>query len=302
MKHLFFIFLLTLTIACSGTKKVIEADTKPITEEKATTIETVEVVEDNDIVEEVIVVEKIIEKPIVKKDTMPIETTIKDTKIETTLIAKDAFNHDSWHNLLQKYVSNTGNVNYKALKSNRKTLLAYITQLSKNMPNDNWTKEDKLAYWINAYNAMTVDLILRHYPIKSIKDIDKPWEQRFWKLGDKWYNLDEIEHQILRKMNEPRIHFAIVCASYSCPKLENHAYVASNIENQLTKATKSFLSDPERNSISENKIVLSKIFQWFAKDFKQNGSLIDFINQYLDIQVSAKAKKTFKVYSWVLNE
>ena len=149
---------------------------------------------------------------------------------------------------------------------------------------------------------MTIDLILRHYPLKSIKDIEKPWEQRFWKLGNKWYNLEEIEHQILRKMNEPRIHFAIVCASYSCPKLQNYAFVASNLEDQLTIATKEFLNDSKRNSITESAVGLSKIFQWFAKDFKQNSSLIGFLNEYSDIKISEKAKKGFKDYSCALNE
>jgi hypothetical protein len=121
-------------------------------------------------------------------------------------------------------------------------------------------------------------------------------------LGEKWYNLDEIEHQILRKMNEPRIHFAIVCASYSCPKLQNEAFVASNLEQQLTKATKKFLNDPERNSISKDNLELSKIFKWFAKDFKRNGSLIDFLNQYTDVKISTKARINYKDYNWDLNE
>ena len=77
-----------------------------------------------------------------------------------------------------------------------------------------------LAFWMNAYNALTIDLILRNYPVDSIKDIKNPWDQRLWKLGDKWYNLNQIEHDILRKMDEPRIHFGIVCASFSCPKLQ----------------------------------------------------------------------------------
>ncbi|GAA3636328.1 DUF547 domain-containing protein [Flavivirga jejuensis] len=214
----------------------------------------------------------------------------------------NTFNHTSWDTLLQKYVSNKGNVNYKAFKSNRKALTHYINYLGEHMPQNSWTKEEKLAYWINAYNAMTIDLILRYYPINSIKDINKPWEQRFWKLGEKWYNLNEIEHQILRKMNEPRIHFAIVCASFSCPKLQNEAFIPSNIDEQLTNATKDFLSDSERNDISKDHIKLSKIFQWFAKDFKQAGTLINFLNQYSEITISDKAKKNFKDYNWNLNE
>lgn len=149
---------------------------------------------------------------------------------------------------------------------------------------------------------MTIDLILRYYPVKSIKDIKDPWQQRFWKLGEKWYNLEDIEHQILRKMDEPRIHFAIVCASISCPKLLNEVYTSENLEQQLTNATRDFLSDTSRNFISKDKLELSKIFQWFTKDFKQNGSLIDFLNLYSNIEISSKAKTNYKDYNWDLNE
>jgi hypothetical protein len=149
---------------------------------------------------------------------------------------------------------------------------------------------------------MTINLVLRHYPLKSIKDIKNPWGQRIWRIGDKLYNLEDIEHQILRKMDEPRIHFAIVCASISCPKLQNEAFQASKIDTQLTKATKEFLADTNRNNISKYSLELSKIFQWFSKDFKQNGSLIDFLNQYADIEISDKAKIKFKDYNWNLNE
>ncbi|ALJ05067.1 hypothetical protein APS56_07970 [Pseudalgibacter alginicilyticus] len=212
------------------------------------------------------------------------------------------FDHSIWNNLLQKHVSENGQVNYKGFKSNINLLQQYITTLSNTTPNETWNKNEKLAYWINAYNALTVDLILQNYPVKSIKNIDKPWDQRLWKLGNKWYNLNDIEHDILRNMNEPRIHFAIVCASFSCPKLQNEAYIASNIEQQLTKATYEFLNDHNKNSISENNLELSKIFQWFAKDFKQNSSLIDFLNKYSDIRISKNAKKRFKDYNWNLNE
>lgn len=212
------------------------------------------------------------------------------------------FDHASWTTLLQKHVSNEGQVHYKTFKTDSKELATYIRYLSKNTPNDTCSKEEKLAYWINAYNALTIDLILRNYPIKSIKDIKNPWDQRLWKFGDEWYNLNAIEHEILRKMNEPRIHFAIVCASISCPKLLNEAYTSKNLDVQLTKATKGFLTDNTKNSISTDKLKLSKIFQWFAKDFKQNGGLIDFLNLHTDIKISNKAKTSYKDYNWDLNE
>lgn len=212
------------------------------------------------------------------------------------------FNHVVWNNLLQKHVSIGGHVNYKAFKNDTLLLQKYIAELRVNIPDKQWNQEDKLAYWINAYNALTIDLILRHYPVKSIKEIKNPWEQRLWELGDENYNLEEIEHEILRKMNEPRIHFAIVCASFSCPKLQNEAFIGSKIELQLTKATKEFLGDPKRNNVSQNSLQLSKIFQWFSKDFKQNGSLIDFLNHYTSIEISENAKINYKDYDWRLNE
>ncbi|MCL5128978.1 MULTISPECIES: DUF547 domain-containing protein [unclassified Algibacter] len=231
---------------------------------------------------------------------------VSETNSTEETVNKDiAAPHKLWNELLQKHVSDAGHVNYKTFKTERSKLLSYIQDLNLIYSDDSFkslSKEEALAFWINAYNAMTVDLILRNYPIKSIKDIDKPWDQRYWKLGEKWFNLNDIEHEILRKMDEPRIHFAIVCASVSCPKLQNTAFTASNIETQLTYATKEFLSDPERNEISENSIKISKIFQWFSKDFKKNGDLIDFLNQYSDVEISAKAKKSFKDYNWNLNE
>ena len=246
------------------------------------------------------VVETIIETPTpVTKEVVEVEETRPESIVEKP---QEVFDHSAWNNLLQKYVSNEGKVNYKGFKTDYATLKKYIKSLSENTPTENWTKVEKLAYWINAYNALTVDLILRNYPVKSIKDIDKPWEQRLWKLGKKWYNLEDIEHQILRKMHEPRIHFAIVCASYSCPRLQNEAFTASKLEAQLTNATKGFLADSKRNNISANSIKISKIFSWFAKDFKQNGSLIDFLNKYSEITISQNARKSYKDYNWNLNE
>ncbi|NRD19282.1 DUF547 domain-containing protein [Winogradskyella eckloniae] len=209
--------------------------------------------------------------------------------------------HNRWNKILQNHVSESGNVNYKGIK-NESEFEVYIDYLSETLPDDSWTKDEKLAYWINAYNALTVDLILRHYPVKSIKDIKDPWDQRLWQFGDKWQNLNDIEHKILREMNEPRIHFAIVCASISCPKLQNEAFTASDLETQLTNATKEFLNDSTKNELTENHIKLSKIFKWFKKDFEHDGDLIEFLNQNADLKISSSAKKSFKDYNWNLND
>ncbi|MBC3757118.1 DUF547 domain-containing protein [Hyunsoonleella sp. SJ7] len=292
MKYLLIFVFLVLMISCSGTKKTVAK--APSTSAPKPSISSDTLQSPSTDIPEII-------------DSLDVNASEKHTEIIEESIQKDDtdsanFSHSTFNDLLQKHVSELGNVNYQGFKSDRKSLNNYIKELDKNLPNNNTPKQEKLAYWINAYNAMTVDLILRHYPVKSIKDIKNPWKQRHWKLGEKWYNLDEIEHQILRKMDEPRIHFAIVCASYSCPKLQNEAFTASNLEKQLTKATKDFLSDSERNIISENRLELSKIFQWFGKDFKQNGSLIDFLNTYSEVGISKEAKIRFKDYNWDLNE
>ncbi|WP_179021945.1 DUF547 domain-containing protein [Winogradskyella forsetii] len=226
--------------------------------------------------------------------------------ITTEIIYTEAFDHSIFNALLKKHVSENGHVDYKDFKNDAKTLQIYIDLLKTYQPKDSWSKEDKLAYWINAYNALTIDLILRNYPsnypTKSIKDIKDPWDQRLWQFGDKWLNLNAIEHDILRKMDEPRIHFAIVCASVSCPKLQNDAFLASSLETQLTNATKEFLTDSSKNEISQNNLKLSKIFKWFKKDFEQNGSLIDFLNQYTTVAISESAEKSYKDYNWDLND
>lgn len=237
------------------------------------------------------------------KDTIQNDSTnfINNAKF-TSSKPLPTLNHKAWNTLVQKHVTKDGIVNYKGFKTDKTELQKYITSLSENIPKNDWPKKAKLAYWINAYNALTVDLILRNYPTKSIKDIKKPWNQRLWKLGDKWYNLDEIEHKILRKMNEPRIHFAINCASFSCPPLLNEAFSEAHLEAQLTQVTKVFLADLRRNTITANTLEISKIFKWFSKDFKQNGSLIDFLNRYSDIKINENAKKNYKEYDWNLNE
>jgi hypothetical protein len=234
------------------------------------------------------------------------QTTTMDNKgFHQELSKKSGPIHFLWDELLKKHVTEQGDVDYKSFKKDHGKLLGYISILSKVSVDDHFqtlSKEDHLAFWINAYNALTVDLIIRNYPIESIKDINNPWKQRLWEFGKNNYNLDEIEHEILRNMNEPRIHFAIVCASYSCPKLQNEAFTAEKLDQQLTKATKEFLADTNRNEISENSIKISKIFDWFSKDFTKNGSLIDFLNLYTEVNISPNAKKRYKDYNWALND
>lgn len=299
MKQITGLLFLVLITACSGSKKAIKiSKSNEKTEKEVVKKSEVEITpkisfETAEIID---IPDNYDPNQKIKKDSSRFHQDLK--KHERSL-------HFLFDELLKKYVSDNGNVDYEGFKNSREKLLGYISILQNTFPKFDKlkpSKEQKLAYWINAYNALTIDLILQNYPLKSIKDIDKPWDQRLWKFGNKWLNLNDIEHQILRKMDEPRIHFAIVCASFSCPKLQNTAFTVSDIETQLTTATKEFLDDSTKNYISQNNLRLSKILKWFAKDFKTNGSLIDFLNKYTEIEISSKAKKSFKDYNWDLND
>ncbi len=176
-----------------------------------------------------------------------------------------------------------------------------------------------MALWINAYNAFTIKLILDRYPeIKSIKDIPRRWKLKRWLVGDRRYSLDEIEHEILRKrFEEPRIHFAIVCASISCPDLASEAYVGDRVEAQLDRATRRFLANPDKGfrtgfrrpeSRERPEVHISSIFKWFKKDFERDGSVLDFIGPYISApertfvaEHGDRLKVRHLDYDWALN-
>jgi hypothetical protein len=223
------------------------------------------------------------------------------TQVE--VVNEIGLDHSQFGDLLKKHVSATGAVNYAGLKKDVKLLDEYLKLLSSNVPASNVSKNTRLAYWMNAYNAFTIKLIINKYPVASIKDIsEKPWDIKFIQLGGKTYNLNAIEHDILRKMGDPRIHVGINCASVSCPRLLNRAFTTENVNVELDKLTKGFIKDRSRNQITPNDIKLSKIFSWFKADFTKKGSLIDWINKYSEVKVKSTAKVSYLKYDWNLNK
>ena len=219
--------------------------------------------------------------------------------------------HGEWDALVKKHVSKNGMVDYQGFLKDKKQLQVYLDKLSANRPTSKWSKNEKMAFWINAYNAFTVKLILDHYPIKSIKDIKKGipfvnsvWDITFIPMGKEKIDLNYIEHSILRKeFKDPRIHAAINCASFSCPLLRNEAYYASRLDEQLNDAMRRFVNDSERNQLDKSNIKISKIFSWFAGDFKLNGSsVVDYLNKYAKKRVQPNAKIDFLEYQWELND
>ncbi|MEW7290138.1 DUF547 domain-containing protein [Aquimarina sp. 2304DJ70-9] len=219
------------------------------------------------------------------------------------LQSQSKFNHSVWDQALLLNVSEDGKVDYNGFMRDSSQLYQYFRQLSENPPQEDWTREEKLAYWINAYNAYTIKLVIDSYPLKSIKDLKDPWDKKFFKIDGVWHSLGELEHKIIRKFGDPRIHFAVNCASISCPVVWNRAYTADNLHEALDQQTEKFINDPVRNTITNTEVSVSKIFTWYKKDFKVNGGDVkDFINRYAKVKISNQPKKGYKEYNWLLNE
>ena len=239
------------------------------------------------------------------------------------VISKDvsAQDHQLFTDILQNYVVN-GLVDYKNLKNDNR-LDKYLSQLSNTDPSK-LNRKEKLAFWINAYNAFTLQIVTANYPIESITDLntggkiiayllgDTVWDKEFITINNKKYSLNDIEHKILRKMNEPRIHFAIVCASISCPELLNEAFESKTLENQLESQTRKFLNDKTRNDfdLKKRQAYISEIFNWFDDDFGDSDeNVLMFISKYVPENTSLDIKSnvtewntSYNDYNWNLNE
>ena len=238
--------------------------------------------------------------------------------------------HQPWQALLTQHVSpinegHSSQVNYAGMKTDHAKLTAYLTALGKidKQTFEQWPALQQLSFLINAYNAWTVELILSAYPdIKSIKDLgsffSSPWSKKFIPLLGETRSLDNIEHELIRgdnKYGDPRIHFAVNCASIGCPALREEAYTAEKLERQLEQQTVRFLSDKTRNRFNKAEMELSSIFKWYQEDFslgfRASDSLSAFILLYAESlgltpeqQALLKAKKMdvdYLPYDWQLN-
>src|SRR6266436_450582 len=188
------------------------------------------------------------------------------------------------------------------------TLLVAVPLESRAQPKFSFG-EEKWAFWINAYNACTMKIIVDHYPLQSITNI-KPWKKKLCRVGRKDYSLDHIEHDILRhKLQESKIHFAINCAAKSCPIIRGEAYTALKLKAQLEDQLKVFLSDSSKNNFYwDGKVLyLSKIFDWYRKDFeRERGSVLNYLSPYFTAEQREwiqKGEVTIKYmdYEWDLN-
>ncbi len=241
--------------------------------------------------------------------------------------------HKAWDELLHRHVryvenGNASRVDYAGVAKDRAALKAVLDDYQKVARGefDAWTKPQQQAFLINAYNAFTIEKILTRYPgIKSIRDFGtifgNPWKDKFFTLFGQPSFLDQVEHEILRKegvYDDPRVHVAVVCASIGCPMLRNEAFVADRLEAQLEDALRRFLSDRTRNRYNpqSGKLEVSRIFDWYGKDFEKGHkgftSVKQALSRYADLLAdkpadraivkAQQAEVTFLDYDWSLND
>ncbi len=239
--------------------------------------------------------------------------------------AEEAFDYSPYARVLAQFVTPQGNVRYAALKRNPGDLKAFLEQLAvaspENRPELFPTDDHKIAYWINAYNAFVLNDVIDDYPIESVVSLRTLWGALFFKrskhlAGGQDYSLDDIEHGILRgKFNEPRIHFAVNCASASCPVLRAEPYRGDILDRQLDDQARNFCAQQENVWMRGDVLFLSAIFDWYRQDFlkalRQQGvekpTLVHYVVQYLPEEVvreirGKNPRVEFYEYDWALND
>ncbi|MFY9317135.1 MAG: DUF547 domain-containing protein [Burkholderiales bacterium] len=222
--------------------------------------------------------------------------------------------HQAWDGLLRKHVvllpgAKSSQVRYAELAKDRAALKAYLDALSGVAEAEfaSWSRAHRMAFLINAYNAFTVEKVLTRYPeLRSIRDFGmlfgNPFKDEFFMLFGRKTSLDGIEHGMLRKKgayDEPRVHFALNCASVGCPMLREEAYAGARLEAQLEDQTRRFLADRSRNRLADGRLELSRIFDWYQEDF---APLERFLARYVDLPGNVSAPVSFLEYDWTLND
>jgi hypothetical protein len=219
--------------------------------------------------------------------------------------------HDASHSLLtgvlRDHVAH-GMVDYSAIRTDKR-FPRYLAFLRTADPFSIKNQDEQLAFWINAYNAFTIQLIIDHYPVKSIRDIQEsgkgPWDIVWIDIAGSKYSLNQIEHEVIRKkFDEPRIHMALVCAAKSCPPLRSEAYIGERLGDQLEDNAKTFLGDRSKNRFEKetNTLYLSELFSWYGDDFvRRYGSASNFALKVLGLSPSRPPTIKFLSYDWTLN-
>lgn len=252
--------------------------------------------------------------------TMAYARSYWDQSNEST---KQVIDHGQWQLLLDRYLivgvdaTAVNYFNYKSVRPSDKEILSrYLTTLQAIDPL-NYTKAQQQAYWINLYNALTVKLILDNYPVKSITKLGNkffsfgPWDDNAARINGKDLTLNDIEHKILRPIwRDPRIHYAVNCASYGCPNLSAQTFTAANTEQQLEAGAYAYINHPRGVTIAGEDIVISSIYKWYSEDFGDDKNmLLTHLKQYAKPELN-RMLNLFQQgdgdidyeYDWRLNE
>jgi hypothetical protein len=230
--------------------------------------------------------------------------------------------HSQWSALLKKYVvvspDGVNRVRYAAFKSEaHATLKSYIAALE-TVDVRALDRPEQFAFWVNLYNAKTIDVVLDAYPVRSIKDISLggglltlvtggPWKAKVMKVNGVELSLDDVEHGILRPIfKDPRVHYAVNCASIGCPNLMAEAFTGAALKSQLDAAARAYVNHPRGFSERGGEIVASSIYDWFATDFESAGGVIAHARAYADQALKRKLSSTAEPdkyeYDWSLND
>lgn len=223
--------------------------------------------------------------------------------------AADVVDTSSWDKLLDEYVDASGQVDYARWhkdEADRKHLDAFLEKVAEADP-DSASKDAQLAFYINAYNATVIDSVLEKWPVKSVMKEKGFFKKEKHPIAGKKMTLDELEHKKIRPtFSEPRIHFVLVCAAKSCPRLRRDALTEANLERVLDKSAREFI--PRATQVKGGEVVTSQLFNWFAKDFEEDaGSVQAYLAKYTDGEAkklleSGDAKVTFSTYDWAINK
>ncbi|MGB2959276.1 MAG: DUF547 domain-containing protein [Bacteroidota bacterium] len=223
--------------------------------------------------------------------------------------------HHLFSSVLKTYV-HEGLVDYAGIEGDAR-FEEYLTLLAETDPDTLGSPVEQLAFWINAYNAYTIKLIIDRMPVESIRDISLglpflfgPWSMDVARVGGEVYTLNALEHDIIREQfSEPRIHFALVCAAIGCPALRAEAYEGPRLYEQLDEDTRRFVTDPAKNrfDVTLRRVHLSEIFNWYESDFEgEGGGVAEFVARYVTSDVAAMLKSgefdlDYLPYDWSLN-
>lgn len=227
--------------------------------------------------------------------------------------------HAEWDRFIATYARPSGDgvrrLAYAAVSDADRAALARYLERLQTVRISGYSRAEQFAYWVNLYNALTVQTVLDHYPVASIRDIDispglfadGPWGRKALRIEGEAVSLDDIEHRILRPVwQDPRIHYAVNCAAVGCPDLQAEAFTAENTERLLAQGARDYVNHPRGVRVDEAGVTLSSIYNWFASDFDVDGGVLAHVRQYADPALRSRLADVARIdgyaYDWALND